>query len=525
MTSPKGWVAPAAIGAVAVALVGFFDTATRVAFNDEFVYAWAAGRLVGLHRLQLHPEATPIAVVQVVWGAAATFGHPDLRLLRLTAIPFMLLAAFAVYRLARELGAESLWAAVAAAALMASPLFDSVSTAFMTEPFYVGLLLATALAATRWLREGRGVVLLVVLGGLSVLERQHAVGIPVAVTVAAVARWRGGMALRRLLPGIVLTWAVVIAGLVAPVLLGIATPEMRYGAAQLRGVDRVRVLAAALYLPATVGIVLLPLLPVLFGPGARGRRWPPSPLTLGVAGVWVTVTVLATHILPGNYLSVLGLGPPTIPGTKPELFDAVLPVLQGLGLVAFVLLIVRAPGDWAAALRRPEVLLLVVLAATQLLPMVQFITLDRYYLPVSALLLPVAASLAPVGRWPRPAAAWALGVLAAGVAMYTVGEQDYQAWQVARSAAAALAYALAPADRVASGYEVFGTDVTDPLYERTGAVPIHPASTSFSLTGPERPLYGLFFAAPNDPRPGISYRSLAPGKVVVVDLGGDAQPP
>jgi len=499
-------------------MVAFFDTAANVPFNDEFVYTWAAGRLAGIHRLQLHPEAAAVAIVQVVWGPLVTLGHTDLRLLRLSAIPFMLLAAFAVYRLSRDLGGSPFWAAVAGISLLASPLFDSVSSAFMTEPFYIGLLTATALAATVWLRTERRLWLLLVLAALAVLERQHAVGVPLALTAAALIPWRGGGEPRKLALGVSATWIVVVAGLAAPGVLGIATPEMRYGAAQLRGVDPFRIITAVLYLPALVGVVLLPTLPVLLGRGSAGRRWPPHPVTLSVAAVWVALTLFATQVFPGNYLSALGLGPATIPGTKPVLFGVLLPVLKALGLAVFVALVLRAPADWLGAFKRTEVAFLLVLAATQLLPQVQFITLDRYYLPVAALVLPVATSFAGAASWARPAAAWAVGVLAAGLVVYAVGEQDYQAWQLARSRAAAEAYTLAPRDQVATGYEIFGTDVTNPLYERTGHIPIRPAG--FSFTGPEHPRYGLFFAGPNDPRPGIWYGSLAPGKVVIVEVGG-----
>jgi hypothetical protein len=96
-----------------------------------------------------------------------------------------------------------------------------------------------------------------------------------------------------------------------------------------------------------------------------------------------------------------------------------------------------------------------------------------------------------------------------------VGEQDYLAWQAARDRAALLAYQTAPPDQVQAGFEANAVYVELPRYERTGQADL------FAILGPARPQVTLLFASAADPRPGVSYWSLAPGRIVLARSPSD----
>jgi hypothetical protein len=111
--------------------------------------------------------------------------------------------------------------------------------------------------------------------------------------------------------------------------------------------------------------------------------------------------------------------------------------------------------------------------------------------------------------------------MTAGIAVYAVGEQDYQAWHVAGDTAARRAFMTAPPSQVDGGFEINGVYTELPGYEASGIprrAPILDGGKLPSMIGPAHPQYRLIFAAPNDPRDGVSYYSLAPGRIVIVAL-------
>src|SRR5438046_10309585 len=82
--------------------------------------------------------------------------------------------------------------------------------------------------------------------------------------------------------------------------------------------------------------------------------------------------------------------------------------------------------------------LLLLAAGLQFLPrtLLHYVPVDRYYLPVVALLAPLAARAAARTSRPLLAGRRSHAIGAALVVGYCVWEQDYQASQVARGAAA-----------------------------------------------------------------------------------------
>ena len=139
----------------------------------------------------------------------------------------------------------------------------------------------------------------------------------------------------------------------------------------------------------------------------------------------------------------------------------------------------------------------------------QLFIYDRYFFAVAGPLIPVVAALAARANYQRAARTWAAAAIAAGLLLYVVGEQDYLAWQAARDRAARLAYQTTPPNQVQAGFEANAVYVELPAYERTGHADL------FAILGPVRPRITLLFAPPNDPRPGVSYWSLAPGRIVL----------
>ena len=113
------------------------------------------------------------------------------------------------------------------------------------------------------------------------------------------------------------------------------------------------------------------------------------------------------------------------------------------------------------------------------------------------------------------ARAWATAAIAGGLLLYVVGEQDYLAWQAARDRAALLAYQTTPPDQVQAGFEANAVYVELPRYERTGHADL------FAILGPTNPKITLLFASASDPRPGVSYWSLAPGRIVLAQAPRD----
>lgn len=448
-------------------------------------------------------------------GIVVSVKDADPVIIRLTAIPFVGAASFALYRLSRDLGADRFFSGVAAAAPLSMPVYAATVTGYMTEPFYLGLLMLAAMAACRWLANGRGAPLTVALCLMAAIQRQHAAALPPALTVGLLLASRRRTVAQTEWVWLGATWTAVIAALAFPALVGLQTVQMRDNFTLMTHPTLAPVAASLLYLPGMIGLGAL-----AFAGGLLWRSEPGAPpwwrrrvfpLLSGV----VLLLVFATFVLPGNYLTPAGLNPITVAGVKPALFGAVLPAVKALSLLAFVVLVARALGQWSV-LGNPAGVFLLLLGALAMLPLLNGDVYDRYYLPVLLPCLPLAATLARGARWRVLSRLWALAVLVAGLALYGIGEQDYQSWQVARSAAERQAIRRVPASQVFSGFEPYAVDVILPAYERTGSLPPFADLHSTTLEGPRHARLALIITSPGDPRPGVSYDSLAPGKIVIV---------
>ena len=497
----------AAAGLIALVI---FDLSSPLALNDDWMYAWSVQQLVAGHGLRVFPESTALALPQVVWGALFSLGHPDPRLLRLSVVPVVALTGWISFVLARRLGADRFWSAVAGTTLVAMPLFMTNATSFMTDNVFVGIVMAVALTSLAWVGDGRWRWLCVALLVLAPLERQVGLALIPAVTLG-LACWKRRAWERADTAALIATWVLPVVAVAAAGRLVISRPL--YAPADL---FQLHVGHAVFPLAAMLGLGLIPYGAALaLRPRMRGREsaWSVAWTAVGVVGAIGCLVDLAQFgmIFPGNVFSPLGFTailagskPPIVPGL---IFQAV----EVAAIVTFVMLLIVRRRWWTPSVLRRDGALLALLSIAQFLPLVavQVFIYDRYFLPVIAPLVPLIAAIATATPRQRVARIWATAALAGGLAMYGVGEQDYLAWQAARDQAARLAYQSTPRDQVQAGFEANGVYVELPRYERTGQADL------FAILGPSHPTVTLRFAGPSDPRSGVPYGSLAPGKIVL----------
>jgi hypothetical protein len=510
--------------AALVALV-VFDLSPPLAFNDDWMYSWSVRQLLTGHGLHIFPESTALALVQVVWGAAFSLGHPDQRLLRLSVVPLVFLTAWCSYWLARRLGADRFWSLVAGATLLAMPLFMTNATSFMSDNFYVGLVMAAAVTGVAWIMGGRWRWLCVALLIMAPLQRQVGLALVPALTLGLLL-WKRPTWTRSDSLAVVAMWILPAAALV---LAGrIAVDQPLYSVV---GPSQYNIGHAIFPLPAMLGLALIPFLvalamrpaaPTLPSPARGGGNnsglgresgWSLMAAALGIVGaIGCLVDLLQFGMtFPGNVFSPLGFAA-ILSGSKPPIFPG--PVFRAIEIAAvttFVVLFVLRRRWWSPHAHPPDALFLVIISALQFLPLlaVQWFIYDRYYFPVIAPLIPLVAALATRASRQRAARAWATAAVAAGLTLYVVGQQDYVAWQVARDRAAHLAYQTASPDQVQAGFEANAVYHELPSYARTGRADF------FAILGPAHPRVILEFAPAGDSRPGVPYSSLAPGKIVL----------
>jgi hypothetical protein len=506
------------LAAAALTALVIFDLSPPLAFNDDWMYAWSVQQLIAGHGLRIFPESTALALPQVLWGAAFSLGHPDPRLLRLSVVPVVALTAWISVVLARRLGADRFWAAIAGTTLPAMPLFMGNATTFMTDNVFTGVVMAVALTSLTWAGDGRRRWLCVALLVVAALERQVGLALIPAVTLGVVIGRRQSW-VRTDTAALLASWLIPFATVAAAGRLLVRQPL--YAPTDLFQVH----LDHALFpLAGMLGLGLIPFGAALaFRPRTPGREsaWSMSCAALGVLGAIGCLVDLARFgmIFPGNVFSPLGFTA-ILPGSKPPIFPG--PVFQAVeiaAIITFVMLFIVRRRWWTPTAMPRDAVLLLLVSASQFLPLlaVQVFIYDRYFLPVVAPLIPVMAAVG-TGALRQPLArSWAALALIGGLAMYVVGEQDYLAWQAARDQAARLAYQSVPRDQVQAGFEANAVYVELPRYERTGRADL------FAILGPSQPAITLRFGSQldprlgsrSDPRPVVPYVSLAPGRIVL----------
>jgi hypothetical protein len=518
-----GWALPAwpawALCVVSLGLVAYFDLGPPVAFADDFIYAWSTAHLSVTAPLP-HPMQTAQGLVQIVLGYLAGLGHADQRLLRLTELPFVLLTALCSAWLAWQLGAGRFWSAVAGLSLLATPLYLTLASSYMTDVPYVGLLLAACAGAATWISDGRYRPACVALTVLAVLQRQVGLAVPAALTVTLLLQGGRGRLGRYDLVWLVGLWLAALGAVVLPALVGLAAPAQGKFLTGLASVSPGHRLEVLEYAPALIGLCLLPILPALVAiPRPRRVDWlVGAVLIVALLGflLWLRSRRQLAELFPGNIWTSAGFTP-LLAGSKPGLISRRLWILVELGSLAAIAGLAFRWRDWALGRMSRVALFLAMTAVAHL----AFILVspgqifDRYYLPVAAPLVPLAAVAAARAAWQPAVAGAALLLAALGVGFYAVAEQDYEAWQEARDQAARLAYAEVPPDQVQAGYEANGVYVLAPEIDSGRVRATSPELESRLINGSANARIALQFAGPDDPRPGVSYRSVAPARIVL----------
>ena len=531
MVGLTGWtVAVVVLGLLAMAAVAYFDLQTNVLFNDEYGRRWTIEHLASGHGLSLW--GTNTGLVQILVALPLGWLHLEPRFFRLTGLPFLVLCFYFSARLANRLGADGFWSAVGGFVVAAAPLTLSVATGLMNETVFLGLLMGACWFGVSWVEEGRGRLWAIGYVLLATLQRQQGaalvpfIAIALLVTRPRASRKRDMVALAGLSAGALLA-VKLPSGFHTVTGIGHTVADVPAGALPGGGALLGRALVHLAYpvfdlvtLPAILGLVAMPFLVALWprfeSERRRTGRLDLLPFALGVFGVLGSLKLIISFgasIFPGNVFGIWGLGPTTLPNDKPNLFPVALWVaLEALTTATYVVLLLRRRRAWHPQHLGGTGVLLLGLAVSQLLPVLVYQgAFDRYFLAVLAPLAPVLAVLASRGAGraglARP---WAVGAMAAGLLIYVAGQQDYQAWVVARDTAARGLYAQYPADQVYSGVEPIEEHVWLPAADdQTGTKPKDVRS---------QPAVALEFAPLGDSRPGVSYWSLAPGRIVIVML-------
>jgi hypothetical protein len=517
-----------AAGLAAIGLVGFYDLQTAAAFGDEWVYRWTVQHAAATGHLTLWPAVYAASLVQYAVSIPVAKLTSDPRLLRLTVLPWAPVIALYSWRIARGLGAHRFQAAIAATLLICSPLYLSISTALLSDPAYLALLMAAVWYGFRWVRDGSSPVPMIAATALATLERQHGAGLAPAITLALIVTARSRRISAREWAWLAALWVVAAAAAAALPLSGLATSGMSHGLSRITHPSPANIAGGILELAPMLGLLLLPVAPMLWLRGSteskRQSPWEMAPVALAVASVAAGAMLtfyFHTDILPGGNFGIYGLGPVFLAGDKPWLFPVGLFAVLELALTAsYLVVLIRRRRLWTPLILGREGVWLVMAAASQLLLIPATIPSDKYYLAVIAPLVPLLLARTPQLDWAsrqaRATASAALALMAAGILLYAVGQQDHGAWAEAADTAARRAYQHFPPLQVDAGYEANGTYLGVPSFERTGRLP---EGVDYFFVRPPHPQLVLRYAAAGDPRPGVSYSSIAPGKIIAVPPG------
>lgn len=178
---------------------------------DDFAYAWSTERLVRDHRLIASNWVSAAAVPQIFWGTlfSSVFGF-SLRVLNVATLTLGALAAPLVYACGAQLGIQRRLATLVACFAIINPLFLGFASSFMSDAYFLILMLAAALCYLRGLNRSR--LTDFALGGAAaaaaLLQRQIGIVVPasIALTLAL-----GVVAKRRSLERAALEASVAVA--------------------------------------------------------------------------------------------------------------------------------------------------------------------------------------------------------------------------------------------------------------------------------------------------------------------------
>lgn len=502
----------------------FFDTGPPLAFNDDWVYAWGA-RHFSWSRIRIYPAASALALPQIT--VVGSLGFHDQRLLRLSLVIFVALAGLAAYRISRTLGADRFWSGLAPVAPVAYPVFMSNATSFMSDIPAASLLLLFTWATLVWSRQQTrsAAIGMILFAFLLPLQRQSLAAAPLAAaSLMALSRGHevGGHLAKRL--PLMALLLVTVASLTLPITLHLSPPTVASRVNYIHHGWRLIPFVFGgliLFAPSTCGFVLAPFiageLTATQNLHLLSHHRVNSVLAVGAICAFAWAFNGGT-LLEGNQVTNVAFGVTILPGLKPSIFPDW--ATAAMGLIAALSACSFAWSLGTIKQHVPGAGLLVVLSLAAIVPygFAAYLPLDRYYVPSALLLVPIAATVATRSPRANLSRYVALGTLALGICVYVIGEQDYQAWSAARDDAARLAYKTYSPYQVNAGYEANAVYGELPYYDRTGVALsdlANPNAYDFSKLGPRHPAVELASAGAGVAGEGISYRSLAPGRIVL----------
>lgn len=305
-------------------------TLAPVSIIDDWVYARAVGRLVedGVWRV---PQLSAANLwFQLGWGGlfASVFGM-TLGVLRAATVVLSFLGGLAMFGLCRELRVSRSRSALGAAVYLFNPLAFVLSYSFMTDPYFLALLVMAAFCFARGVRLGDGddggrwaMVAGSAAASMAFLVRQQGLLIPLAVVTFLVASRRVRVDLRGLrtvLPVVALPAVTLVAFQVWLVTIN-TVPAAQQGFASdvaAAGVDGSALLAGRLAVIQAmyVGLFVLPLaLAVLPRVGRLAGQLPRRGLwaAAGIVGFTVAGVAVLTpeRLMPyvPQFLNRYGVG-------------------------------------------------------------------------------------------------------------------------------------------------------------------------------------------------------------------------
>jgi 4-amino-4-deoxy-L-arabinose transferase-like glycosyltransferase len=443
--------------------------------NDDWAYAWSVRHLLEQGELRISEWAAAAAVPQIYWGAgfARISGGFSFTSLRVATWTFSLLSPIALYALMRQLGMARTASTLAALALVTNPLFVHLSHTFMTDVYYLGLMLL-ALALTVHGLRGREPVSLwtgSVASACAYLTRQLGVVLPLAAAIAALFR-EGRRSVGTILrvagvPALAVAahtiWLSEVHGVPWGFRLNVVQNGIRTLLDSSTPVDLgFRLIHGLLYL----GLMSLPALVAVAAGGRIGRSRFGELAPAYVAWLFVlTIPVVFFWLNEGRSMPYLdgvvsrdGIGAMTLPGRKPPLtpgwlFDVATVIAPFAGAASAAL--------WTDALRHPRrelagpgaVVLLAALGMVALMALAVKLW-DEYLLVLVPASLYLVLREAPVSM--RGGLAGALVCVAAFA--YALREQgDYMAWNEARwQLGRALVQTGVQPEQIQGGFEWLG---------------------------------------------------------------------
>ena len=151
--------------------------------NDDWSYGTAVKHLLKTGHFQLVWNTTPALVTQVLWGAVfcKLFGFSFVTL-RASTLVMSILGVLAFYDTLLLIGARRNVAFAGSLLLMSSPFFFCLAFSFMTDSFFLSIMIFSLFFLLRQLETGskRDLVLGIVLAMCATLTRQIGICIPAA---------------------------------------------------------------------------------------------------------------------------------------------------------------------------------------------------------------------------------------------------------------------------------------------------------------------------------------------------------